>query len=139
MQLKVQKLHGDAKLPTFAHDADAGMDLYALEDSVIEAGARAQVRTGIAIGVPPGYVGLIWDKSGLANKVGITVLGGVVDAGYTGEIVILLHNTGVYPHEFKAGDKITQMLIQKVEHPDIIEAPLEETQRGDSGFGSTGK
>lgn len=115
------------------------MDLYSLENVLINAGQRAQLRTGVALGIPDGYVGLVWDKSGLANKAGITVLGGVVDAGYTGEILILLHNTSGTGHLFAAGDKITQILIQKVEHPTVVEVDsLEESARGTNGFGSTG-
>jgi len=139
MELPVQKLHPDAKLPAFAHEHDAGMDLYALEDTTIPAGGWYEVRTGIAVGVPPGYVGLIWDKSGLARKNGISVLGGVVDAGYTGELIILLQNIGKSDHHFNKGDKLTQMLVQKVEHPTLIEVQeLSESQRGEKGFGSTG-
>lgn len=139
MELHVQKLHENAKIPSFAHDADAGMDIYCLENVSIEAGQRVQIRTGIALGVPLGYVGLVWDKSGLAQKAGLTILGGVVDSGYTGEILILMHNTGDTDHFFSAGDKITQILIQKVEHPQIVEVPaLQESVRGDKGFGSTG-
>lgn len=139
MELQVQKLHPDAKIPSFAHDTDAGLDLCCIEDAVIPAGEHAQVRTGLALGIPVGYAGLVWDKSGLAHKAGITVLGGVVDAGYTGEILILLHNTGTRSHTFFAGDKITQILIQKVEHPQIVETDsLQESQRGSKGFGSTG-
>lgn len=139
MELPVQKLHPDAKLPNFAHEHDAGMDLYALEETTIPAGTHAQVRTGIAAAIPPGYAGLIWDKSGLASKNGITVLGGVVDSGYTGELLILLHNISAVDHTFQQGDKITQMLIQKVEHPDIVEVQeLQQTQRGEKGFGSSG-
>lgn len=139
MELPVLKLHPDAKLPTFAHETDAGMDLYALEDTVIRAGEHARVKTGIALGIPHGYVGLCWDKSGLAHKSGITVLAGVVDAGYTGEILVELHNVSNTDYTFAQGDKITQMLIQKVEHPSIVEvAELTESQRGDRGFGSSG-
>lgn len=139
MQLQVQKLHKDAKLPSFAHDSDAGMDIYCLEDTVIKAGERAQIKTGIALGVPEGFVGLVWDKSGLALKAGLMVLGGVVDAGYTGEILILLHNTGNQDYAFCSGDKITQILIQKVEHAEVVEVDmLQDTTRGVSGFGSTG-
>lgn len=139
MELQVQKLHPQANVPSFAHATDAGMDLYCLEDVVISAGGRTQIKTGIALGIPEGYVGLVWDKSGLANKAGLTVLGGVVDSGYTGEILILLQNTGTEDFSFNAGDKITQILIQKVEHPEIVEVDsLLETQRGEGGFGSTG-
>jgi len=139
MELHVQKLHPQAKLPSFAHDTDAGMDVYCLEDTIVHANSRAQIKTGIALGVPEGYVGLVWDKSGLAYKAGLTVLAGVVDAGYTGEILVILHNTSAEDYNFIAGDKITQILIQKVEHPSIVEVEsLRESKRGTGGFGSTG-
>lgn len=139
MQLQVQKLHPQAKLPSFAHDADAGMDMYCLEDVVVKANSRAQIKTGIALGIEKGYVGLVWDKSGLASKAGLTIIGGVVDAGYTGEILILMHNISDTDYKFTAGHKITQILIQKVEHPELVEVEsLQESVRGAEGFGSTG-
>jgi len=140
MQLQVQRLHPDAILPSFAHETDAGMDIYSVESVTIPAGERVQVATGIALAVPEGCVGLIWDKSGVSHKAGLKVLGGVVDAGYRGELLIGLLNTSDTAHTFKAGDKIAQMLIQKIEHPKLVEvATLDETQRGSKGFGSTGK
>lgn len=139
MELLVQKLHPDAKVPTFAYETDAGMDLYTIEDVVLKAGARAQIKTGIALSIPEGYVGLVWDKSGLSLKNGITTLAGVVDSGYHGEILIVLHNTSTDDYSFSAGDKITQMLIQKIEHPIIVEVgSLQNSDRGAHGFGSSG-
>jgi len=139
MELLVQKLHEQAKLPTFAHDTDAGMDVYCCEEIMIEQGARVQVRTGIAIAIPAGFVGLAWDKSGLSHKSGLKTLGGVIDADYRGELLIGLVNTGSESYTFKVGDKVAQLLIQKVEHPDIVEVTsLESTVRGVKGFGSTG-
>lgn len=139
MELQVQKLHPKAKIPSFAHDTDAGMDLCCVEEMTIAAGERAQIKTGIALAIPEGFVGLVWDKSGLAYKAGLTILGGVVDSGYTGEILILLQNTTANDYTFSAGDKITQILIQKVEHPEIVEVDsLQNSQRGNGGFGSTG-
>lgn len=140
MELLVQKLHPDAKLPSFAHDTDAGMDLYCFEQITVQSDERVQVRTGIAISVPEGYVGLIWDKSGVSHKRGLKTLGGVVDHGYTGEVYVGIYNTGKEPQTFEVGDKVAQILIQKVEHPAITEvASLEETKRGANAFGSTGK
>lgn len=140
MELQVQKLHPDAKLPTFAHDTDAGMDLYTTQAVTIEPGERVQIATGIALAIPDGYVGLIWDKSGISHKAGLKTFGGVVDAGYRGEIFVGLLNTSSTAHSFSVGDKITQILIQKVEHPTITEvASLDDTQRGSGAFGSTGK
>jgi len=140
MQLPIKKLHADAKLPTYAHAEDAGMDIYALEEVVLEAGKRALIKTGIAMAIPVGYVGLLWDKSGLANKQGLIIVGGVIDAGYRGEILVGLFNTGDENHTFKAGDKVTQMLIQPVTQVILTEvAEHDDTLRGDGRFGSTGK
>lgn len=140
MELKVKKLHEAAKLPTFAHATDAGMDLYAIEPVTIEPGERVQLKTGIAMAIPSGFVGLIWDKSGLSHKSGLKTLGGVVDADYRGEVMVGFINTSVSAYTFAVGDKIAQMLIQKVEHPQVIEvADLDETDRGIGAFGSTGK
>jgi dUTP pyrophosphatase len=139
MELHVQKLLQDAKLPSFAHDADAGMDLYCAEAITIEPNQRAQVRTGLAIAIPEGYVGLVWDKGGISHKLGMKTLGGVVDAGYTGEWLIGLYNLSDKSHTFAVGDKITQFLVQKVEHPTVVEVDsLAESARGANGFGSTG-
>ncbi len=140
MELYIQKLHPAARIPAYAHHEDAGMDLYALEAVTIEPGARVQVKTGVAMAIPEGYVGLIWDKSGLSHRSGLKTMGGVVDAGYRGEVLVGIVNLGDIPHTFSVGDKVAQMLIQKVEHPDIeIVAALDETARGSGGFGSTGK
>jgi len=140
MELHVQKLHPEAKLPTFAHDTDAGMDLYCAEAITIDPKQRAQVKTGLAIAIPEGYVGLVWDKGGVSHKFGLKTLGGVVDAGYTGEWLIGFYNTNDVAHTFAVGDKITQFLVQKVEHPQVVEVTLlEDSKRGANGFGSTGK
>lgn len=140
MELKVKKLHPDAKLPTYAHHNDAGFDLYAIESVTIPAGERVLVGTGIAIEIPDGYVGLIWDKSGLSNTHGLKTLGGVVDAGYRGEIKAGVVNLSDESYTITVGHKVAQMLIQKVEHAEIREATeLSDAVRGEGGFGSTGK
>lgn len=139
MELHVQKLHPNAQLPTRAHDSDAGMDLYCLEAITLAAGERAQVQTGIAITIPVGYVGLIWDKSGVSHKRGLKTLGGVIDAGYTGQVCVGIYNTDTEHQSFAVGDKVAQILIQKIESPKIVEVgSLRETKRGTNGFGSTG-
>lgn len=139
MELHIKKLHPDAIVPTYALPGDAGMDLYTLETMIVMPGARVLVRTGVAMAIPPGYVGLIWDKSGLSNKSGLKVLGGVIDAGYRGEILVGILNTGTGVHTFNAGDKVAQMLIQAVVQPTLVTVDeLSETVRGDSAFGSTG-
>jgi len=140
MQLKIKKIHPEAVLPTYAHPADAGMDLYALETVTIESGERVQIKTGIAMAIPMGYVGLIWDKSGVSQKFGLKTFGGVIDSGYSGEVMIGLLNTSPENFTFEAGQKVAQMLIQKIEHPSILEViELDETNRGEGAFGSSGK
>jgi len=137
--MQIKKLHPAAKLPTYARPGDAGMDLYASEPASLEPGQRVLVGTGLAMAVPDGQVGLIWDKSGVATKTGITTLAGVVDAGYRGEVKVLLFNTSNTPRSFAAGDKIAQMVIQPVVKPALEEVTeLDQTARGEGGFGSTG-
>ncbi|OGI22428.1 MAG: deoxyuridine 5'-triphosphate nucleotidohydrolase [Candidatus Moranbacteria bacterium RIFCSPHIGHO2_01_FULL_55_24] len=139
MELQVKKLDPEAKLPTRAHADDAGLDLYALEESILEPGARLAVRTGIALAIPKGFTGLVWDKSGLAAKAGIKTMGGVVDAGYRGEVQVIVVNIGPLPYTVEKGAKIAQLLVQKVELPEICEvSELDDTLRGEGGFGSTG-
>ncbi len=140
MELLIKKLNPEAKLPSYAHEGDAGMDLFAVEEVSVPPMGRVLVGTGIAMEIPIGYVGLVWDKSGLSNSYGIKTLGGVIDAGYRGEIKIGLINLGTEDYKISAGHKVAQMLIQKVEHPQIVEVgELSDTARGDGGFGSTGK
>lgn len=140
MKIKVKKLNPDAKLPFYAHPGDAGMDIFAAEETILEPGKPVRVRTGIAVEIPAGCVGLCWDKSGLATNHSLKTVAGVIDSGYRGEIMVGLINLGEEPYIFHQGDKVTQMLIQKVEQPEIVEADeLSETSRGAGGFGSTGK
>lgn len=140
MELRIKKLHKDAKVPSYAHPGDAGLDLYAFEEVVIPVGGRVLVGTGIAMDVPLGFVGLIWDKSGLSTRHGLKTLGGVVDAGYRGEVKVGMINLGTEDYIVGVGHKIAQMLIQKVEQAEIVEVTeLSETARGDGGFGSTGQ
>lgn len=139
MDMQIKLLTENAKLPSYAHSSDAGMDLYASEESIIAVGERVQIKTGIALAIPVGFVGLIWDKSGISHKSGMKVMGGVIDAGYRGEILIGIVNMGENAHTFKVGDKVAQMLIQKVEQPTLVAvAELDVTDRGLDGFGSTG-
>ncbi len=139
MQLRIKKLHPDATLPTFAHVTDAGMDLCTTEPVTIMPGESAAVPTGIAMAIPEGYVGLIWDKSGVAIKRHIKTKAGVIDAGYRGEIFIGVFNIGAEPQVFNVGDKVAQILIQKIEQPTLVEVDeLDDTPRGTGAFGSTG-
>ncbi len=139
MEIKIKKLNEHAKIPLYAHKTDAGADLFSLEDVDIMPRTRALIPTGIAMEIPEGYVGLIWDKSGIAVKSGVTTLAGVVDSGYRGEVKVALFNTSDESYKIEKGHKIAQILFQKVESPEFTEVDeLAEADRGESGFGSTG-
>jgi dUTP pyrophosphatase len=140
MQIRVKKLHASATIPKIALQSDAGFDLYSAEAVVVNSGERVQAKTGIAMEIPEGYVGLIWDKSGLSQKHGLKTLGGVIDAGYRGEVIVGVTNLSEETYTVEVGHKIAQMLIQKVEAPEFIEVgELSQSNRGEKGFGSTGK
>jgi dUTP pyrophosphatase len=139
MKIKIKKVNPLAKIPRYAHPTDAGMDLFSVKDLTVGPGETVICPTGISLAIPEGYVGLIWDKSGLAGKNEIKTMGGVIDSGYRGEVGIILKNLSKQEHKINVGDKIAQMLIQKVVHPELVEVDnLEETERGTGGFGSTG-
>jgi len=138
MKIKIKKLNPEAIIPNYANEGDAGMDLYSVEDIVLKSKHRAIVGTGISIELPKGFVSLIWDKSGIAQK-GIKTMGGVIDCGYRGEYKIVLVNLSSDNFVIKKGQKIAQVLIQKVESPKIeVVDELSESSRGDGGFGSSG-
>ena len=140
VKIKIKKLYNDVKIPSYAHYGDAGMDLYSCEDYNLKPGERHLFKLGIATEFPEDYVALIWDKSGLAVKNGLTVLAGVVDHSYRGEYGVVLLNTSSTAYQIKKDDKIAQLLIQKVEQAENIEVEkLSDTQRGEGGFGSTGR
>lgn len=140
MKLKILKLDKKAKKPSYAHEGDAGLDLFALNRIEIKKGDFLAIPTGISMEIPKGYVGLIWDKSGLSINNGLKVLGGVIDSGYRGEIKVGMVNLGNSNHVFESGDKVAQILIQKIERVSIKEDfELSKTKRGKSGFGSTGR
>lgn len=139
MKLFVKKCREDARLPTRAHHDDAGIDLYACGNHTIKPHETLMIPIGIAMEIEEGYVGLIWDKSSIGSK-SIKTLGGVIDAGYRGELKVMVHNLSNEPYTFEHGHKVSQIIIQKVEFPEIIESEkLSETKRGTGGFGSTGK
>ena len=139
MILKVKKLKENAKLPTKGHPGDAGIDFFAMETIIFEPHIQKQVNTGIAIEIPKGYVGLIWDKSSISFNHGLKILGGVIDSGYRGEIIMSLINISDKPFTLSAGHKVAQMVIQKFEDCDIVEVTeLSETIRGHGREGSTG-
>lgn len=148
--MKIQ-LDPGAFMPTRAHDTDAGLDLYAMEGQIVPAKESAVFDTGIHIELPKVYlhawnglqtfntVGMLKSKSGLNVKHGLTGEG-VIDAGYTGSIKVKLYNNSGYDYEIKAGDKITQLVILPILTPELqVVEKLEETERGDGGFGSTGR
>jgi dUTP pyrophosphatase len=137
--LKFKKLHPDAVVPPKSYARDAGIDLCAVEEVTIPARGRASVPTGVALELPSGCVGLVWDKSGLAKNNGITVLAGVIDEGFRGELVLFLANLSDEPQTIKKGQKAAQLLVQKVEHVEIQEADeLSPSERGEKGWGSSG-
>jgi dUTP pyrophosphatase len=139
MKLKVKKLHKDAKLPTHGHPGDASVDFYSIEDVVFLPGKQERVHTGVAVEIPEGHVGLIWDKSSISFNMGLKVMGGVIDSSFRGELVMSLLNTKNEKVVLEKGYKIAQMLIQKFEHCDILEVDeLSQTVRGEGREGSTG-
>ena len=139
MKLEIKKVQPDAIMPARAHHDDAGLDLFANETLTLEPGMRRTVKTGIALAIPTGYVGLIWDKSSIPHKWGVKTMGGVIDASYRGEIGVIMVNLSQEPYVIEKGSKISQLLIQKVELPEVCEvSELDDTIRGEGGFGSTG-
>ena len=127
-------------IPKYVHDGDAGADLTASEKKVIPARDRSLVGTDIRLEIPEGHVGLIWPRSGLAIKKGIDCGAGVIDSCYRGEIKVLLFNHSDTEFQIEPGDRIAQILIQKVERVQFIPVnELSETTRSEEGFGSTGK
>src|ERR1700756_2134745 len=138
----ITRVDPDAMLPSYARPGDAGADLVTCEDVDLAPGERVIVRTGIAIALPDGYAAFVHPRSGLAAKHGVTVVNapGTVDAGYRGEIkVILLNTDAARPVSFRRGDRIAQLVVQRVEHVTFREvAALPGSARGEGGFGSTG-
>lgn len=139
MELKVKKIHPAAKLPAYGHPGDAGLDLFSCGESELAPGEVKAIPTGLEMAIPPGHVGLVWDKSGLSLEA-VHRLAGVVDAGYRGEVRVVLANLGRRPFKISQGMKIAQMLVQPVQSVKVTEADtLDATSRGRGGFGSTGR
>lgn len=133
------KLNEEAKVPAYACQGDAGMDLFSNEDILILPGKRVLISTGICVEFPEEFVALIWDKSGIALKKGLTKIAGVIDSSYRGEWKIALFNLGKEKIHINKGDKIAQVLFQRIEKAQVeIVENLSETSRGEGGFGSTG-
>jgi len=141
MTLRFKKIHPDATLPSYAHASDAGMDVRSVEDVTVPAKGRVLVHTGLVMLLPPMYEAQVRPRSGLALKSGVTVLNtpGTIDAGYRGEVGVILANFGEEPFEVRKGDKIAQLVVAPVTKAVVEEAyELDETDRGAGGFGSTG-
>lgn len=137
--LPMMKLRPTAILPTRAHPEDAGLDLYAEENAQIEPGQSVLAKTGIAVELPHGTVGMIADRSSMARK-GFKTAGGIIDAGYRGEVMIVLWNISRETLRFERGERIAQMLILPICTPAVREQEtLGDTKRGSGGFGSSGK
>ena len=140
MEIKVQRLNSGAIIPTKANLSDAGWDLYAAEDAIIDPSARELISTGVAIAVPEGFVGLIWDRSSMAAKRGVHRFAGVIDSGYRGEIKVCLWNASDRYCVVNRGERIAQILFQQVPPFTLTEVfSLDDTDRGRGGFGSSGK
>jgi dUTP pyrophosphatase len=142
MDLLVKLLHPEARLPRRAHPGDAGADLFSVEEVTIPAGERRDVGTGVALAIPEGFAGFVQPRSGLAFKHGIMVVNspGLIDAGYRGEVRVALFNSGKEPFAVNMGERIAQLVIQRVEEPGFRAAgDLPETVRGEGGFGSSGR
>lgn len=140
--LRLRRLDPDLPLPVRAHPTDAGVDLHAAHDCELAPGQRELVGTGVAVALPPGYVGLVHPRSGLAARAGLSIVNapGTIDAGYRGEIKVNLINLDpAEPVRITRGDRIAQLIIQQVELWDVVEVDsLDETDRGAGGHGSTG-
>ncbi len=142
LDVLITRLDPDVPLPSYARPGDAGADLAAAEDVDLGPGERALVRTGIAVALPPGYAAFVHPRSGLAARSGVTVVNapGTIDSGYRGEIKVILLNTDpAEPVSFRRGDRIAQLVVQRVEQVTFREvAALPGADRGEGGFGSTG-
>jgi dUTP pyrophosphatase len=143
MRIRIQRIHPAAKLPAYAHGPaeDAGMDLCAVEDIVLEPGIPRLVATGLTLEIPPGYEAQVRPRSGLALKHAIAMPNapGTVDPGYRGEIRVILLNLGQEAYTIHAGDRIAQMIVARYEAAEWVEEPLADSARGQGGFGSSGR
>ena len=140
MKIRVKKVFPEANLPTRANDSDAGYDLYSTESLPITPSSRQAICTGICVEIPKGYYGRIAPRSGLALKAGVDVLGGVIDSGYRDEIKVILINLGETLVSIDEGDRIAQLIIEKCEDIEWENVDsLNDSERGESGFGSSGQ
>lgn len=140
IKLKVKRLTNTAKLPTQGSEFAAGYDLYASEISELSSGKVSKIKTGISIEIPDGYVALVWPRSGLACKDGVIVLAGVIDSDYRGEVIVALSTIKDEVIYINRGERIAQILIQKIENYGVEEVEeLSASERGEGGFGSSGR
>ena len=143
MQIRVRRIHPAAELPSYAHGPleDAGMDLRSVEDAILQPGVPQLVPTGLTIELPPGYEAQVRPRSGLALRHAIAMPNspGTVDPGYRGELRVILLNLGREPYTVRAGDRIAQMVVSRYEAVEWVECELRESQRGEGGFGSSGR
>ena len=142
MTVAFKRVHPDAILPAYAHEGDAGMDVRSVEDVVIPRGGRALVHTGLVMALPMGWEAQVRPRSGLALKHGVTVLNtpGTIDAGYRGEVGVILANFGDADFAVAKGDKVAQIVVAPVTQAEVVEVDsVDDTERGAGGFGSTGK
>jgi dUTP pyrophosphatase len=141
-EIKIKLLDDELPVPRYSHPGDAGLDLPSRVDMVLEPGQRAMVATGIAVAIPPGFAGFVLPRSGLAARNGIALVNspGLIDSGYRGELTVVMINTDrTEPFRIRRGDRIAQLVIQRVEEVTLIHAQdLDDTSRGKGGFGSTG-
>lgn len=138
--IKIKKLHANARLPQRGTTFSAGADLYCIEAFTLEPGERKLVPTGLAIEIPHGFYGRVAPRSGLAVKHGIDVLAGVIDADYRSEVKVPLINLGHEPVSFNAGERVAQLIIEQAAMCDYVwTEELSDTERGEGGFGSTGR
>ncbi|MBS3097218.1 dUTP diphosphatase [Candidatus Woesearchaeota archaeon] len=141
IQIKVKKIKDNAIIPSYAHDGDAGVDLYSTEDYLLKPGERVLVSTGIKIAIPKGYEAQTRPKSGLALNKGLSIANtpGTIDSGYRGEVGVIAINLGKEDIKIDKGKKIAQMVFNKIEEAEFEEVDeLDNTKRGEGGFGSTG-
>jgi dUTP pyrophosphatase len=143
VQIRIQRIHPAAILPAYAHGPleDAGMDLCAVEDVLLEPRVPRLVPTGLTIEIPPGYEAQVRPRSGLALKhaIGMPNAPGTIDPGYRGELKVILINHGREPYTVRAGDRIAQMIVARYEAVEWVEGNLADSRRGDGGFGSSGR
>jgi dUTP pyrophosphatase len=137
--LNILRFSPEAKVPTRAHPDDAGLDLYGLEDVLLEPGEGKMVRTGVGIALPHGFMGMVADRSSMGKR-GVKTAGGIIDSGYRGEVHVILWNVSREQVRLKAGERIAQLIVYPIVYPEPVEVgEFEQTNRGAKGFGSSGK